>query len=97
MASFALTISNPLTIIVFSGLFMASDLVTVSYAETTLTLSGVIVGAMAWWLLLVSVINIFRKKVRLRHILWINRITGTCVCCFGTTVILLVTVFKDRL
>lgn len=97
MASFALTISNPLTIIVFSGLFMASDLVTMTYAETTLTLAGVIVGAMAWWVLLVSIINIFRKKVRLRHILWINRITGTCVCIFGTSVILLVTVFKDRL
>ncbi|MCQ2973619.1 MAG: LysE family transporter [Bacteroidales bacterium] len=97
MASFALTVSNPLTIIAFSGLFMAAGSVSISYLETTITLAGVILGAMLWWLLLVSIINIFRKKVHLRHILWINRITGTCVCIFGTSIILLVTVFTDKL
>lgn len=98
-ASFALTISNPLTVIMFGGLFGISGAVAKdsSFYSTVLTLSGVITGAVAWWTTLVSTVNIFRKKIKLRYIFWINKITGICIFIFGISVIVAVTFFKDKL
>ena len=83
----------------FGGLFGISGAVSkdTSFYNTILTLSGVIIGALTWWTLLVSVVNIFRKKIRLRNIFWINKITGACVFIFGISVIIIVTLFKDKL
>ena len=98
-ASFGLTISNPLTIIVFGGLFTASGAISneTPPLETAFLLSGVIIGAVLWWAFLAFVVNIFRNKIGPRHIMWINRITGLCVMLFGTSVIITVIFFNDKL
>lgn len=88
-ASFGLTISNPLTILAFGGLFATTGGLSKSssFSETVLILFGVIIGAILWWFLLVSLINFFRKKIRLKHIFLINRITGVCVMIFGISML----------
>jgi len=98
-ASFGLTISNPLTIIVFGGLFTASGAISneTPPVETMFLLFGVIIGAIAWWALLAFVVNIFRNKIGPRHIMWINRITGTCVMIFGVSVIIIVLFYHEML
>lgn len=98
-ASFGLTISNPLTIIVFGGLFTASGAISneTPPLETAFLLSGVIIGAVLWWAFLAFVVNIFRNKIGPRHIMWINKITGLCVMLFGTSVIITVVFFNDKL
>lgn len=98
-ASFGLTISNPLTIIMFGGLFTASGAISTETPplETSFLLLGVILGAIMWWAFLVSVVNIFRKKIGPRHIMWINKITGFCVICFGISVMVMVVFFPEKL
>lgn len=99
LTGLGLTISNPLTVIVFGGLFAASGAVSkhTNYLNTTIMLTGVITGALIWWLFLVSIINLFRKKIRLRNLFVINKIMGICICCFGLSVIILVTFFIEKL
>lgn len=98
-ASFGLTISNPLTIIVFGGLFTASGAISIETPplETAFLLLGVIIGAVVWWAFLAFVVNIFRNSIGPRHIMWINKITGLCVMLFGLSVIIMVVFFNDKL
>ncbi len=97
--SFALTISNPLTIIVFGTLFTASGSVSEepSFLNTCVALLGVIMGAILWWTLLVSIVNIFRKKIGPRILLWINKIMGVSIMLFGVSVMVIVIFFNDKL
>ena len=97
--SFALTISNPLTVRVFGTLFTASGSVSEEpgFLHTCVTLLGVIMGAILWWTLLVSIVNIFRKKIGPRILLWINKIMGLSIMVFGISVMVIVIFFNDRL
>lgn len=98
-ASFALTVSNPLTFIVFGTLFTASGSVSNSpgFLHTCVVLLGVITGALLWWTLLVTVVNIFRKKIGPRLLLWINKIMGLSIIAFGISVMIMVIFFNDKL
>lgn len=97
--SFALTVSNPLTIIVFGTLFTASGSVSEEpgFLHTCVVLLGVILGAILWWTILVSIVNIFRKKIGPRILLWINKIMGASIIIFGLSVIFIVLFYGDRL
>lgn len=98
-ASFALTISNPLTVILFGGLFTASGSLAESpgFLHTCVMLLGVIIGALLWWTILVTIVNIFRKKIGPRILLWINKIMGIAIMCFGLSVMVMVIFFNDKL
>ena len=98
-ASFILTVSNPLTIIVFGGLFTASGSITDTngWIHTSVMLLGVIIGAICWWTLLVALVNIFRKKIGPRILLWINKITGSLIILFGLSVMITVIFFMEKL
>jgi threonine/homoserine/homoserine lactone efflux protein len=49
---------------------------------------GFFTGATAWWLLLTSLIGLFRRKFRPRHLLWINRGAGVLIAALGTAAII---------
>lgn len=51
--------------------------------NNVLVLGGFFLGAMLWWLALTSIINLFRKGFRPRHMLTINRIAGVVICALG--------------
>jgi len=98
-SSFIIAISNPVTIIGF-GSFFASFGVANSATTTSqilILLSGVFIGAITWWLSVSAVVNIFRKKIRLRNIFWINRITGVLVFLLGIALIVGIIFFKDKI
>ena len=40
---------------------------------------GVFLGATTWWLLLTSVVGLFRQAVNLRRLDWINKIAGATI------------------
>lgn len=88
---FFLTISNPLTIIFFGaaftmlGLFVGEQINNYNY----FLVLGVFAGASAWWFLLTSLVDKFRKRFRLRNILVINRVSGIVI-----VVLSVVAVFK---
>ena len=87
VSSLIITITNPITIVVFGAVFASlglDDVTTIN--PIVLTLIGVFSGALMWWLSLTIFVNIFRNKIRLRNLWWINKITGILVSVFGLAI-----------
>lgn len=88
---FGVTIANPAFILIFIALFA-----TFGFSESTLgmgrgmvMIAGVFCGASLWWFMLTFIVNLLRKKFRPRHMLWINRISGTLIVLLGAATVLL--------
>ena len=45
-------------------------------------------GALSWWVVLVSIINLFRRRFRPRHLLVLNRVAGIVIALLGVYTIL---------
>lgn len=79
-----LTLTNPMTIIAFAGIFAGAGLVAqpglVTAAVATL---GVAIGSFAWWLALVSGVFALRHAVSPRIMVVINRASGVLLSAFG--------------
>jgi threonine/homoserine/homoserine lactone efflux protein len=92
ITSFFLTISNPLTILAFGAFFTGLGMVdkTGGSFPVVVMIVSVFSGALAWWIGLISIITIFKRRIRLRSLLWINRITGTFIVLFALYLILTV-------
>ncbi len=81
---FLLTFSNPLVIGVFLAFFTGTANVEDKAIENIiLTLIGVFLGALLWWLSLTVSVSFFRHKFRFRNIFWINKITGIVILIIG--------------
>lgn len=93
---FLLTLSNPLTVVVFGAVFAGFGIIPKesSWLDVTMLISGVFIGAMIWWISLVYVINIFRKKFRLRRLWWMNKIMGAIIILFGLFALISAFLFK---
>lgn len=48
-----------------------------------LVILGFLLGAMTWWVSITSIINIFRKRFRPRHMLTINHVAGIVIGVLG--------------
>ena len=57
-----------------------------------LILGGFLLGAMIWWVALTSLINLFRRNFRPRHLITINRIAGIIISALGTYTLLSVVI-----
>lgn len=95
ISTFALTISNPITIIYFIGIFAGFNILgqQSNYFSVVALIIGVFSGALLWWFSLSTLINIFRNKFKLRKLLYINRITGIFI--IGFAIFIIVSVFID--
>lgn len=51
--------------------------------RNVLILLGFLVGAMSWWFALTSLINLFRRNFRPRHLVTLNRIAGIIISTLG--------------
>ena len=58
------------------------------YANGLLMILGVLCGTSLWWFLLTFCIGILRRKFRPRHLLWMNRISGSVIVMLGAAAIL---------
>ena len=85
LSSFALTLTNPMTIISFGAVFAGLGLAAASAKTNTgiFLVAGVFIGSAIWWLLLSSVIAVLRNQVGPRWMTWINRISGVTITTFG--------------
>jgi hypothetical protein len=54
-----------------------------NFVYSVLIITGFLLGAMAWWLALTSIINLFRKGFRPRHMLTINHVAGVVIGVLG--------------
>ncbi|MDR2126325.1 MAG: LysE family translocator [Prevotellaceae bacterium] len=86
-STFLLTLTNPMTIFFLIGLFalVKLDLTTRTNTSSSVTivLLGVFLGACLWWTLLISIVNKFRKKFRLRKLWLVNKIAGIIIFILG--------------
>lgn len=89
-STFALTITNPATIIAFSAVFL-----TLNIAEQAgggvgalVVVAGVFSGSALWWLTLTLGVSLLRRFVNARLMLWINRTSGAVLIAFGVLAIL---------
>lgn len=87
---FFLTVSNPVTIVVFMAVFAGASVFgdAPSFKIELFVLAGILLGGSLWWYTLSTLINIFRKKFRLRVLITINRISGILITILGGLVVL---------
>ncbi len=89
-STFALTLTNPPTILIFTAVFASVGLVNV--AENRLAavalVAGVFLGSAAWWLLLSGGVSLLRRFVNATTLRWINWLAGGVIVAFGVLAIL---------
>ena len=83
-----LTLTNPLTIFAFIAVFAAFGLGNgLSFFSAVLLVAGVFIGACLWFFLLTSGTILFRKKLDLVGLKWVNKIAGILIIISGFIVI----------
>ena len=90
ITSFLVTVSNPITILAFGAIFASFNMVEKGSGTFPIIILVVTVfsGAILWWLSLISIVTIFKSRIRLRNLLWINRVTGVLIIIFALFVII---------
>lgn len=88
LATFVLTLTNPVTILAFAGIFAAFG---VLHEDTTLTEASVLVGGVfsgsaAWWIALALLAGLMHGNLNPRSMRWINRLTGALLLVFALLV-----------
>lgn len=80
-----LTLTNPLTILVFFAIFAGINFSHESdnYIGQTLILTGIFGGAALWWFSLTFIVNAFRKKLHLRRLFIVNKVSGSIIFTLG--------------
>lgn len=81
ISTFFLTISNPLAVFTFLAIFAIFGVVTsgAGLVNHLMLIIGVFLGASLWWLSLTSIVNLFRSKINLRRLWWLNKIAGASI------------------
>lgn len=88
VSTFFLTLTNPMTILSFAGVFAGLGLVGGDSSSAGLLVSGVFLGSAVWWFLLSTIVNVFRGKLHIRHLEWVNRVSGIIITIFGASVLM---------
>ncbi len=80
-----MALSNPFTVFLYIAIFAGLNLQDVStgYSSALLVVAGIFFGASISWLAISTVVNYLRAKIRLRKLMWINRIAGLTIILFG--------------
>jgi len=84
---FGLTLTNPMTILSFAGVFAAAGLTGHGGAEAGLLTVGVFLGSLLWWVILTAVVARLRSRVTLEALTWVNRGSGALLVVFGAAAI----------
>lgn len=84
-STFFLTLTNPMTIFslaaVFAGFGIAGTRGNVLSAVVLIL--GVFLGSVLWWLFIVGVFSVFKRRFKRHELQWINRIAGLIIACSG--------------
>ena len=84
-STFALTLTNPTTIISFAAIFAGLGLgrsVGGSRPASVMVL-GVFLGSALWWLILSVGVGLFRASLTPERLRWVNRGSGAIIAAFG--------------
>jgi threonine/homoserine/homoserine lactone efflux protein len=87
LSIYGLTMTNPMTILSFAGIFAGLGLSGRGVTEAALLTLGVFLGSGAWWVVLTAVIGLTRSRVTPAVLVWINRLSGVVLLAFGIVAI----------
>ena len=83
-STFALTLTNPTTILSFLGVFAGLGLAFGAGGAAAVALVlGVFLGSATWWLTLALGVGVFRERLDATALRWINRLCGVVIAGFG--------------
>jgi threonine/homoserine/homoserine lactone efflux protein len=84
LSIYGLTMTNPLTIVLFAGAFASIGLAAgASFVDAAVVTLAVLAGSSLWYVTLVCVVSWARERVSTRALLWVNRISGAALVVFG--------------
>ena len=88
-STFVLTLSNPITILSFFGIFAAFGVHPDERIgpDDWAALLGVLAGSTAWWLTLIGLAGMFHGRFTVSGLVWANRITGVVMLVFAAVVL----------
>ena len=92
LSSFLVTFSNPLTVFVFLAVFTSSG-VAISLEQpyhAFFAILGIFTGAFLWWFSLSGIVSLFRHKINLRILWWINKTAGVIIVLFVLITVIVV-------
>jgi hypothetical protein len=86
---YALTMTNPLTIVLYAGVFAGIGLVAgSSFLDAAVLTLAVWAGSTLRWVLLCSVVAWLRGRVSTTALLWVNRVSGAALVLFGALAVI---------
>lgn len=92
ISSFLVTLSNPLTVLVFLAVFTSSGVAV--YMEkpyhALFVILGIFLGAFLWWFSLSGIVSLFRHKINLRVLWWVNKTAGAIIVLFVLVTVIVV-------
>lgn len=89
-STFALTLTNPTTILSCAAVFAGMGLSTLARDRLSalLLVVGVFVGSALWWLLLSGGVGLARRALTAERLRWVNRLSGALLAGFGLLALL---------
>jgi threonine/homoserine/homoserine lactone efflux protein len=81
VTTFLLTLSNPVTIFAFLGMFAGAGVQ--STGSAIWLVLGIFSGSMLWWLVLAQLTHWLGKRMSPKVLLWVNRVAGLALMGFG--------------
>ena len=91
ISTFALTITNPVTLLSFGVMFASLGGLAGgagSFHDASFVVAGVIGGSAGWWLALTTIIGLFHTRIDEQAMRMINRICGVLVMGCGSAVLI---------
>jgi threonine/homoserine/homoserine lactone efflux protein len=85
VSTFALTLTNPTTIISFAAIFAGLGLgrSVSGYGAASVMVLGVFLGSAIWWLFLSVGVGLLRSSLTPARLGWVNRGAGAIIAAFG--------------
>lgn len=85
LSIFALTLTNPITILSFAAVFAGLGVAETGgdYLSASLLVLGVFAGSALWWLFLSVTVAVFRTRFTPGAMRWVNRLSGAIILGFG--------------
>ncbi len=86
ISSFLLTLSSPMTIVLFTAVFASFGLVgsASAYINAAYLVCGIFMGSTIWWLVLSGVVKLVRERLSFNMMRTINRASGVMLLCFAS-------------
>jgi threonine/homoserine/homoserine lactone efflux protein len=88
LSIYGLTMTNPMTILSFAGIFAGLGLAGRGGADAAFLTLGVLLGSSLWWVVLAVVVGRLRGRITPVALTWINRVSGAVLLAFGVVAIL---------